>query len=82
MGTQVCYVCGAAGLLVEDRIHLPVGGGGPRLVGQCPRCHRFVCSAHAELLDLSGKRRWFARRPALLTLCCPFDPEVPLGQAP
>lgn len=80
MGAQVCFVCGATGLLVEDRIQLPAGGGGgPRLIGQCARCNRFICSAHAELLDLSGKRRWFGRKSALLTACCPFDPDVPLG---
>lgn len=79
---QNCYVCGTGGLLVEDRIEVAPGDGasGPVFIGQCPRCHRFICSRHGEPLDLSGKRRWF-RRPRTLTVCCPFDPDVPLGSA-
>jgi len=79
MGAQTCWVCGGTGLLVESVIQVPPGGGGgPRLIGQCARCERYVCTAHAELRDLSGKRRWFGR-PALVTACCPFDPDQPLG---
>lgn len=75
---QICYVCGGGGLLVEDRIQVSPGGGGPVFIGQCPRCHRFICSEHGELLDLSGKRKWPWRKPDVLTVCCPFDPGVPL----
>ena len=79
---QNCYVCGSGGLLVEDRIQVaPGGGAGPVFIGQCPRCHRFICSRHGELLDLSGKRRWPWQRPRTVTVCCPFDPDVPLGSA-
>ena len=79
MGAQTCFVCGAAGILAEDHILLPPGDRGAHLIGQCPRCHRFICSRHAELLDLGGRRGWFSRKPKMLTACCPFDPEVPLG---
>ncbi len=75
---QTCWVCGRSGLLVEEQIQVSPAGGGPTMLGQCPRCHRFICSQHGELLDLSGKRGWF-RKPQSLTLCCPFDPGVPLG---
>ncbi|HEV8600554.1 MAG TPA: hypothetical protein VGQ69_14435 [Gemmatimonadales bacterium] len=79
---QSCFVCGSRGLLVEDRIQVTAAAnaaGGPTLIGQCPRCHRFICSRHGELLDLSGKRRWPWQGSRPLTVCCPFDPDTPLG---
>lgn len=84
MAIQECFVCGATGLLVEKRIQVPAGGagGGPLFVGQCPHCHRFVCARHGEPLDLSGKKRWPWQKAESLTVCCPFDPDVPLGAKP
>ena len=80
--TQECYVCRSVGLLVEDRIHVTPAAGqeGPLFVGQCPRCNRFICAEHGEPLDLTGRRRWPWRKPDSLTVCCPFDPGVPLGR--
>lgn len=79
--TQRCHVCGREGILVEDRIRLRAGdeAAEPLLVGQCPRCHRFLCARHGEPLDRRGRRprKLFTR--GLLTICCPFDPGVPLG---
>lgn len=83
--TQNCYVCGVSGLLVEGRI--PVTGGMPSgllSIAQCPRCKRFICDRHGEKLALSaGSARslfsFGAKKPAGLTLCCPFDPGVALG---
>ncbi len=83
--TQHCSVCGAAGTLVEGRVH---GRGdaadGTLLVARCPRCKRFVCGRHGEWLDLSPQARGahLARGTvpaAEPTLCCPFDPGVALG---
>lgn len=71
--------------MAEGRIFL-IPGEVPagRLIGECPRCGRFVCDRHCELLDLSGenKRSWltFGRpKPKPLVACCPFDPGVALG---
>jgi hypothetical protein len=83
--TQQCYVCGAAGLLVEGRVYVTAESqAGPVLIAQCPRCKRFICSLHGEKLDLSAqpKKSLFsfgAKRPINLTVCCPFDPGVALG---
>jgi hypothetical protein len=79
MATQHCYVCGRPATLVTERILVQTGGSLHRLVGECPKCRRFICVEHAELLDLGGKRSWFRRKPSLLTACCPFDPDTPLG---
>lgn len=79
---QTCCVCGSGGLLVDDRIQVVPGEtGGPVLIGECSRCHRFVCSKHGEPLDLSGQRRWPWQKPKVATIGCPFDPGVPLGRA-
>jgi hypothetical protein len=84
--TQSCYVCGATGLLVEGRIFIAKDTGGPVLIGECPRCRRFICSQHGEKLDLSGqkkKKSFFGlgsrREPESFTVCCPFDPGIALG---
>lgn len=84
--TQHCYVCGASGLLVEGRVFVTEGQPpGPVFVARCPRCKRFVCSKHGEKLDLSApeKKGLFGlggkKGPVNLTVCCPFDPGVPLG---
>jgi hypothetical protein len=79
---QLCYVCNrwfplAATRVTSksSRIHQPI-------VAQCARCLRYVCSDHSEMLDLG--RRWFSfgrRKNADLTMCCPFDPGVPLGDS-
>lgn len=79
--TQHCAVCGREGILVEERIRVRPGDDRtePLLIGQCPRCHRFLCARHGEPLDRRGRRpRAFLAR-GLLTICCPFDPGVPLG---
>lgn len=81
---QHCSVCGGAGYLVDGPIVLPVGEWeGPPNIGQCPRCHRFICSFHGEPLDLTGterKGRFRKRGPeGPRTVCCPFDRGVPLG---
>jgi hypothetical protein len=84
--TQKCHVCGDAGLLVEGRVYVTgEAAAGPALIARCPRCKRFICSRHGEKLDLSTpeKRPLFSfggkKAPASLTVCCPFDPGVPLG---
>ena len=84
--TQRCYVCGAAGLLVEGRVYVQENQPpGPVFIARCPRCKRFVCSQHGEKLDLSAteKKGLFGfggkKAPANLTVCCPFDPGVALG---
>jgi hypothetical protein len=79
--TQRCDVCGRRAMLVEGLIQVRPGDdlGEPLLIGQCPRCHRFLCSRHGEPLDPHGRRRRPVLGRGLLTLCCPFDPGVPLG---
>jgi len=84
--TQHCYVCGAAGLLVEGRIYVTEETpSGPVFIAQCPRCKRFICSRHGEKIDLSvqPKKSLFSfgakKAPVNLTVCCPFDPGVALG---
>lgn len=83
---QHCYVCGGAGYLADGPMVMPEGDWeGPPSVGQCPRCHRFVCSYHGEPLDLTqGERKGlFGKRAGggPRTICCPFDRGVPLGGA-
>jgi len=81
--TQSCYVCGAWDDLVVSRISVRASDRyPPRVVGQCPRCRRFICSDHGEKLDLAPRKFWklFASgKETVLTVCCPFDPGVPLG---
>jgi hypothetical protein len=83
--TQSCYVCGGEGFLADGRIFLDAGGDeGPRFIGQCPRCQRFICTRHCEKLDPAGGKgkSWlpFGRsKPATVVACCPFDPGTALG---
>ncbi len=80
--TQCCYVCGQWDRLVVERVRVKADAdSSDRVVVQCPRCFRFICSNHSEKLDVSKSRRWwrFGHRQKLLTLCCPFDPGVSLG---
>ena len=83
--TQTCYVCGGQGLLADSPIYVgPDDGGGISMIGQCPRCNRFICSRHGEKLDLTRERKstWFPVRrhkAGVLVLCCPFDPGVALN---
>jgi len=75
----MCYVCGGAGWWTEGRIE-PASEDlqGPPRIAQCPRCHRFVCEDHGEVVRLSkdGRRVRFG---GTRVVCCPFDPDVPLG---
>lgn len=79
---QRCYVCNRWFPLVESRVTSPRGQIPVPVTAQCARCLRYICSDHSELLDLSPRPRFsFTRRTAAeLTLCCPFDPGVPLGE--
>jgi hypothetical protein len=83
--TQQCHVCGTVGFLVEGRIQMDSEAPAESvLVAQCPRCKRFICSRHGEKLALSAgpKSSIFSfgtKKPAALTVCCPFDPGVALG---
>lgn len=82
--TQQCYVCGASGLLVDSRIYVDAAEESTLLLGQCPRCRRYICSRHGEKLHLSeeGRKSWFSlsrRQWTSLVLCCPFDPGVALN---
>jgi hypothetical protein len=80
---QKCDVCGDAGYLEDGPIVVTEDDEGPPSIGQCRRCRRFICSRHAEPLDLQARpRRWFGKpSPGPRTLCCPFDRGVLLGQA-
>ena len=77
--TQVCDVCGGVGYWSGERIELASHEvNGPPRIAQCGRCHRFICEDHGEVVRLSGagvRVRFGGTR----TLCCPFDPDVPLG---
>ncbi len=78
---QRCYVCNSWLPLVEARVTSKSGRIHVRVTAQCSRCLRYICSDHAEMRDLS-RRPWFSfgrRTDAELTMCCPFDPGVPLG---
>lgn len=83
--TQRCYVCGEWDDLVDVRVLIKSNDPYPqRVVAQCPRCLRFICSEHGEKLDLSGQKSksWFGLgkpKETDLTVCCPFDPGIPLG---
>lgn len=82
---QACYVCNEWDTLSEDRILVRADDRfAERRVALCPVCERFICTEHGEKLDLSRKkpRKGSPRKDAMLTLCCPFDPDVPLGDAP
>jgi hypothetical protein len=83
---QNCYVCGGAGYLVDGPIELPPGEWeGPPSIGQCPRCHRFICVFHGEpLAAKQDERRGLFRKrgpEGPRTVGCPFDPGVALGGA-
>ena len=57
--TQCCYVCGTWDELVVSRISVQANDSyPPRMVGQCPRCRRFICTDHGEKLDLSPRKFW------------------------
>jgi hypothetical protein len=80
---QHCSVCGGAGYLADGPIVVPERQPeGPPSVGQCPRCHRFICSYHGEPIDLTKEERKgiFRKRggDGVRTICCPFDRGVPL----
>jgi hypothetical protein len=81
--TQRCYVCGQWDTLVDARVVVKSNDKYfDRVVAQCPRCFRFICSDHGEKLDLSGRKSWLSFDRAKggdVTICCPFDPGVPLG---
>lgn len=82
--TQLCYVCGATGILSEGRIFLdPAGHQGVRFIGECPRCQRFICDRHCEPVDVTGEGgSWLSflrSKPRALAACCPFDPGTILG---
>ena len=83
---QTCYVCGEGGLLVDTQIYVSVEEDGPVMLGQCPRCHRFICTQHGEKLGAAGeeKKSWFSfgrgKMPTTRVVGCPFDPGVPLGR--
>jgi hypothetical protein len=85
--TQRCYVCGEWDELVNSRVQVKAPDSYiSRVVAQCPRCLRFICSDHSERLDLAPKTKssWFGlkrQEAGELTLCCPFDPCVPLGDS-
>jgi hypothetical protein len=71
MARAVCDVCNREGEFDPSPLRLAAGPAAarPMIVGQCPRCHRFICSRHAEPLP-DG------------LLGCPFEPGVPLGDRP
>lgn len=76
---QTCYVCGGAGVWVEDRLAAGATSDGPPRIARCPRCHRFICEDHGEVLRLSSSGRrtfWGGQR----LVCCPFDPGIPLDK--
>jgi len=78
---QRCYVCNDWLPLVEERITSKRGRVEIPVVAQCARCLRYICSEHSEPLELAP-RPWYSfgrRTGAELTMCCPFDPGVPLG---
>ncbi|HEX2120636.1 MAG TPA: hypothetical protein VHL59_03245 [Thermoanaerobaculia bacterium] len=79
---QRCYVCNRWLPLVESRVTSTRERISVPITAQCARCLRYICSDHAEMLDLSP-RPWFSfgrRTAAERTMCCPFDPGVPLGE--
>lgn len=81
--TQSCYVCGRWETLVDSRLQVSANKQFPLgVVAQCPYCFRFICSEHGEKLNLSGSLPWWKfwdKGNAVLTICCPFDPGIPLG---
>lgn len=78
--TQLCFVCGESGTLVYTPILVAACGAPPgRLVAECRRCGRFVCSEHAEKLAATSIGVATAGPRTTLVCCCPFDPGVPLG---
>jgi hypothetical protein len=76
--TQQCHVCERSGVIVTGHLYCDPGDAAILLVGQCPRCRRFICADHAEKLSVTRGR--FARTGLSLAQC-PFDPDVPLGNA-
>lgn len=78
--TQRCDVCGTTGWWTEGRIEISnEPPAGPPRIGQCPRCHRFVCEDHGEPLRISARGRT-VRFGGTRVVGCPFDPDVPLGE--
>jgi hypothetical protein len=71
MARAVCDVCRREGEFETSPLQIAAEAGStrPLVVGQCPRCHRFICSRHAEP-RADGR------------LGCPFDPGIPLGDHP
>ena len=84
--TQRCYVCGEWSPLADERVSVNAGSReSGRVVAQCPRCFRFICTRHSENLDLTRRAALFSfgrRATGNLVACCPFDPGVPLGPEP
>ena len=83
---QRCHVCGRIGLLVDRLLYVGRDtdhgeGDAASIVGQCPRCRRYLCTAHAEQArsqhDVPAGVAW--RRGEAVLALCPFDVGVPLG---
>src|SRR6266852_5742792 len=70
---QLCEVCGEPGRFVVDPISMDPEPE-ELVIGQCPRCYRFICSQHGEVLSRSPPGRL-----ASPVLCCPFDPGIVLN---
>jgi hypothetical protein len=69
MARAICDVCGREAEFNPGYLKVADQEARASILGQCSWCLRFVCVRHAEPLE-DGR------------LGCPFDPGLPLGDAP